>query len=74
MHMPPLNLSDCAEKEPSFHKLVPPLNSMYLACFKHVAAGSLISYKRRISVDGVVNLKMFLKSLRFLRPATTREM
>ena len=54
IHVPPLNRHVCAEKEPSFHKLVPPSNSKKWACLRHVVSGILVFCNSRISIGGVV--------------------
>lgn len=68
MSVSPLNLLDCAQKKPSFHRLEPPLNSINFVYLRQIALGKLVSCNKRIVVLVVVSLKRFLISLRLLRP------
>lgn len=62
IHVPPLNLPDWAENDPSFHKLDPPLNSAKRAYLRHATSGNLVSWSKRTYVLVVVFRKIDLIS------------
>lgn len=64
--VPPLYLVVRGEKELSFQRLVPFLNSTLRACFKHASSGNFTSCSRRMSVGGFVCRNKSLISLLFL--------
>ena len=68
IHVPPVYLAVCAEKVASFHKLEPPLNSINLAYLRLACSEILVSCSNRMSVGGVVCLKMSFNSFLFLLP------